>query len=674
VEISPNFANDNTLLAYSRYQRLDPWRGGQSVFRSTDQALSWTMVMTRPGDTALPSPEELLPPAPSPSAVQFRQADYGRAVERTSNGGDTWEPTIVTRQPDFYIQAIVPSPTHAADQTIYVLSEYDLFRSTDGGETWSRWLDERLAGRDYTNKLTIVVASPALYGRRHQLFLGTAAGEFWALEPETLEWEPVYIAEQWPTVLEGEWVSEIETSPDGDVWLGTWGGGLAHWAGGRILGRYTLTDGLPTRYLVSITLAPNGTLWVGGDLPPAVSSFDGQDWTPRPFAEELGVGTVFDLAADPDGIVWAGAQAPGLLHWQENAWQLIPDPEGVTGGRIYDIEFNDGKMLWAATARGLMFNVDGVWYGEVGVEVNDIELGRDGVAYALTADGVVWRHDGQDWARLPSPQGMPHPNTQALHAAADGAVWMGTHDGAFRYDGQGWRQFTAQDGLPANGVSAIAEGADGSLWFGTEKGAARIDPAILDLSPAAWPTPPAQEPPSQVAPPSRSASPQVTPTPEVASQVTRTPCALAPAEPLAPVYADGETSSQLGCPARRPVATNAAFQPFEQGNMLWRADERAISVLQADGTWARFPDTYDDSQPAEEPDLAPPAGLHQPVRGFGKVWREQLGGPQSSLGWALTDERGYMVLAQRFDGGQMFVGPKGGVFILYDSGNWESKE
>jgi hypothetical protein len=108
--------------------------------------------------------------------------------------------------------------------------------------------------------------------------------------------------------------------------------------------------------------------------------------------------------------------------------------------------------------------------------------------------------------------------------------------------------------------------------------------------------------------------------------------------------------------------------------MLWRADERAIYVLQTDGTWARFLDTYDDAQQSGDPSLAPPSGLNQPVRGFGKVWREQLGGAQSSLGWALTDERGYMILAQPFDGGQMFLGPNGGVFVLYDSGSWDSKE
>lgn len=71
--------------------------------------------------------------------------------------------------------------------------------------------------------------------------------------------------------------------------------------------------------------------------------------------------------------------------------------------------------------------------------------------------------------------------------------------------------------------------------------------------------------------------------------------------------------------------------------------------------------------------LTPPEGLSQPVRGFGKVWREQLGRPQAEVGWALERERGYEMLVQPFDGGQMFAGAEGEVFVLYTDETWESE-
>jgi hypothetical protein len=108
--------------------------------------------------------------------------------------------------------------------------------------------------------------------------------------------------------------------------------------------------------------------------------------------------------------------------------------------------------------------------------------------------------------------------------------------------------------------------------------------------------------------------------------------------------------------------------------MFWRADTRTIYVLHADGTWASYLDTWDASEPPYDPSLSAPEGLRQPVRGFGKVWREQLGGPQPEIGWALGEERAYTMLWQPFFSGQMLLGPGDEVYALYAGLSWESRE
>ena len=118
--------------------------------------------------------------------------------------------------------------------------------------------------------------------------------------------------------------------------------------------------------------------------------------------------------------------------------------------------------------------------------------------------------------------------------------------------------------------------------------------------------------------------------------------------------------------------TGGAFQPFERGLMFWRADRRDINLLHSDGWWVGYDDTWDESQPVDDPSLTPPEGLLQPVRGFGKVWRTSLHGTQTDVGWALEPERGYDMLAQPFGSGEMFVGAEGEVFILYVGGAWEA--
>lgn len=95
-----------------------------------------------------------------------------------------------------------------------------------------------------------------------------------------------------------------------------------------------------------------------------------------------------------------------------------------------------------------------------------------------------------------------------------------------------------------------------------------------------------------------------------------------------------------GCPVEPPTEAWAAEQVFEGGRMIWLEPQRQIYALYDDGTWVSFADTWTPDQPEKDPDIEPPEGRHQPIRGFGKVWRNQ---PEirERLGWALAPERGF---------------------------------
>jgi len=110
----------------------------------------------------------------------------------------------------------------------------------------------------------------------------------------------------------------------------------------------------------------------------------------------------------------------------------------------------------------------------------------------------------------------------------------------------------------------------------------------------------------------------------------------------------------LPCPASAPVYTPAAQQPFEHGLMIWLQSTGAIYVLYGNGTpkaagqppdgFVQYQDTWKEGDPENDPSLTPPAGLYQPVRGFGKVWRAN---EQNNLGWALSPEQGFQAVVQR---------------------------
>jgi hypothetical protein len=58
-----------------------------------------------------------------------------------------------------------------------------------------------------------------------------------------------------------------------------------------------------------------------------------------------------------------------------------------------------------------------------------------------------------------------------------------------------------------------------------------------------------------------------------------------------------------------------------------------------------FEDTWTDSEPEQDAPLEPPEGLFQPIRGFGKVWRESEW-VRDNLGWATQAEYGHEVTFQ----------------------------
>ena len=95
-------------------------------------------------------------------------------------------------------------------------------------------------------------------------------------------------------------------------------------------------------------------------------------------------------------------------------------------------------------------------------------------------------------------------------------------------------------------------------------------------------------------------------------------------------------------------------QVFENGRMFWFRDRRYVWVAVGDevdptsGDWFCFEDTFVEGDVESLPELEPSedmttesifdnANPQQPIRGFGKIWREQ-DELREQLGWALAPE------------------------------------
>jgi hypothetical protein len=143
-----------------------------------------------------------------------------------------------------------------------------------------------------------------------------------------------------------------------------------------------------------------------------------------------------------------------------------------------------------------------------------------------------------------------------------------------------------------------------------------------------------------------------------------------------------------GCPIFPATVGQGVFQTFERGYMFWVAPNE-IYVLYSDGQtpyWTRFDDTFAEgtgqfpNPPWKDPSIDPtaPQGLYQPVRGFGKLWRNEEQNPQKAVvrvrvGWGTMEfEKPYSVTKQvRTDGTIFLNDPNGRFFQLTPAGAWQ---
>jgi hypothetical protein len=138
-----------------------------------------------------------------------------------------------------------------------------------------------------------------------------------------------------------------------------------------------------------------------------------------------------------------------------------------------------------------------------------------------------------------------------------------------------------------------------------------------------------------------------------------------------------EVLEPTSCPSADPIETEAAFQRFEYGFMLWTEADDQIHVMhitQGEAMWLRTPDPYIPGTPERDdawPEPQPPQTV-QPRLGFGELWRGN-DALRERIGWAVQEwESVYTARVQTtVDGTIYIVGPDDSLFeLLADGTAW----
>lgn len=265
---------------------------------------------------------------------------------------------------------------------------------------------------------------------------------------------------------------------DGDLWVGTKGGGISILTdfvpqrAGTIAWQSPLNQALANRDVFAIVQSKQHQLVYIGTDGKGLSIYDKRrerllNWSQiaghtdfPPFA------SVYAILEDSDGSLWLGTSGYGLLHLRVQRtdsgglrvrfirqYRYDSQHDGLANDIVYSLCFGLDNQLWVACRYG-------------GLSLLDKASGRLTSFRAFSYESSLSNND-----------------ILSLYRDADNRLWVGTSfglnwlalEGADNHQ-PAFEHITAADGLPNNTIHAITADESGHIWVSTNRGLAKIDP------------------------------------------------------------------------------------------------------------------------------------------------------------------------------------------------------
>ncbi len=273
----------------------------------------------------------------------------------------------------------------------------------------------------------------------------------------------------------GEWIQAIALGEDGVLYLATKKSGVLRLRAATLepLPPVTQERGLAGERVNALHAVPGGPVFFGTSA--GLDLFGGealQTWTR---GQGLPDGTVFSLAEDARGDLYAALSKGGAALLRDGRWRTLGPAEGLPPGKTLSVHLGASGLLYAGDDQGR------VWISRRGRLLRRVDLpgvrgvvaileAPGGEVYAATLEGLAVI--GRRGARVVR-DGLPGAQVYALAPAADGTLYLATNGGlaAFR-GGAVVRVWTRADGLPDDWIFSVRTGRDGAVYAGTRRGLA----------------------------------------------------------------------------------------------------------------------------------------------------------------------------------------------------------
>ncbi len=263
---------------------------------------------------------------------------------------------------------------------------------------------------------------------------------------------------------------------NGNLWFGTYGGGVSKYDGHSFT-TFSTSQGLANNTVFSITQDKKGNIWFGTDGG-GVSKYDGHTFTTFSTSQGLADNTIRSIKEDKHGNIWFGTDGGGVCKYDGNNFTTFSTSHGIANNTVFSILEDKTGNLWFGTDGGGVSKYDGNNFttfstsqGLANNTVSSILEDKTGNLWFGTDGGGVSKYDGHSFSNFSTSQGLANNTVFSITQDKTGDLWFGTGGGGVsKYDGHSFTTFSTSRGLANNMVFSITQDKTGNLWFGTYGG------------------------------------------------------------------------------------------------------------------------------------------------------------------------------------------------------------
>jgi signal transduction histidine kinase/DNA-binding response OmpR family regulator/ligand-binding sensor domain-containing protein len=349
---------------------------------------------------------------------------------------------------------------------LYEDREGNLWIGTNNGLSVLRTEAFRSFGDGHGFPDTIVIAIHA--DPNGDVWLGTFGGLIRIRNPSDLYGEHEIDVWTRGNGLPASEVWEVMRDSRGLLWLGTGMGMCRFEPGMGCAALYQRTDGLADNYLLDITEAPDGNLWIGNATGFSRARFDGPDDVPelRWFTAENGFTgrMVHAVLEDHHGNAWIGTRGQGLQAFDGQIMYVFTTEDGLPDDSIICLHLGDDGTVWVGTDSGVASFVPSA---DLTQKPEFIIHGGGTDLHGATMAGIGSAGPGKLW--MLTAKGLYLVEFSARGESSEVLAFLDRQAGLIGNEG--------------TGGNAIASDARGRVWFGFSTGVTRYDPGLLGEPP-----------------------------------------------------------------------------------------------------------------------------------------------------------------------------------------------